>query len=321
MQAADALPKLNKFSRARNPKTKPPSDAVFAGVGVRKTKNPSKVTVESRIHEFPTETLCKSGGVLFCRSCKNPLPAHSPASHRTLSCVTPHTLLRTVHSPAHSPAHISSTTPLSRAPPPLLCCRSCKKPLQLLKQTIKIHTESAMHKTNKLQFWDERHDDAEVKQIIGDYFSSNPDVAHGSLSEDTLLFRWRWVEKCMETGIPLNKLDGLRGLIEKRDLLTDSSHMATFVPQILEREKATINGEIKDQKGCVIFDGTSRWGEVVVLVWRQCDADFRLLQRLVSVKTTEKHMTGLELFRLLCALPPCPALPCPALPFHPHLLS
>ena len=41
---------------------------------IRKTKNPTKVSVEQRLHEFPGETLCKSAGILFCRCCKQTLP-------------------------------------------------------------------------------------------------------------------------------------------------------------------------------------------------------------------------------------------------------
>ena len=47
-----------------------PSNAVFQGCGIRKTKAPKGVTVEQRLHEFRGETFSKSAGVLFCRCCK-----------------------------------------------------------------------------------------------------------------------------------------------------------------------------------------------------------------------------------------------------------
>ena len=75
--------------------------------------------------------------------------------------------------------------------------------------------------------------------------------------------------------------------------------MSTFIPKITEREKQIVKGEMLDEKGCIIFDGTTRLGEATAVLWRQCNPNFLLQTRLVSFVTTETHMTGDQLYRLL----------------------
>ena len=237
-------PTLNAFSRTRTAKLKPASSTVFQGCGVRKTKPPRGITVETRLQQFPGHTLCKSAGLLFCRS--------------------------------------------------------CKMQLSLLKQSIVVHTSSKRHNDNKILYLESRRDDEDVKAILSEYFAQNPDEVHATLSEETNLFRWRVVEKMMEEGIALNKVNALKELLERSgERLTDSSHLATFVPKITQREKDTLVCELKGEHGCVIFDGTTRLGEATAVLWRHCPADFYITQRLVALRTTAKHLKGDDLYRLL----------------------
>ena len=69
-KSSQSQPTLNEFARTRAQKRGRTSSRTT----VRKTKNPTKVSVEQRLHEFPGETLCKSAGILFCRCCKQTLP-------------------------------------------------------------------------------------------------------------------------------------------------------------------------------------------------------------------------------------------------------
>lgn len=57
-------------------------------------------------------------------------------------------------------------------------------------------------------------------------------------------------------------------------------------------ELATLKDELKHQWASVIFDGTTRMGEVLAVVMRFCTADFELKHRLIALRTAEKHMTG-----------------------------
>ena len=171
-----------------------------------------------------------------------------------------------------------------------LFCRCCKQQLSTLKQTLVIHTNSAKHKENKVKYLEERHEDDEVKQILSDYFNEHPNEAQASLSPDTLLYRWRVVEVAMEEGISLNKLDALRSLLEKGgESLTHSKHLVSFVPKITQHEKDITLGEIKGERGCMIYDGTTRLGEATAALWRQCNSMFILMQRLVVRRTPPPH--------------------------------
>ena len=56
------------------------------------------------------------------------------------------------------------------------------------------------------------------------------------------------------------------------------------------------------RRGCIIYDGTTRLGEATAALWRQCNSKFLLQTRLVAFRTTEKHMSGEELYRLLSTI-------------------
>ena len=104
----------------------------------------------------------------------------------------------------------------------------------------------------------------------------------------------------MEAGIGLDKVDALRALLERGgESLTTSTHLADFIPKIAAREKERVADEIKDELGCLIYDGTTRLGEALACLWRQCSKNFIIMQRLVAFRTTATHMNGQALYRLL----------------------
>ena len=98
-------------------------------------------------------------------------------------------------------------------------------------------------------------------------------------------------------------MDALRSLLERGgEKLTSSTHMAQYIPQIAAREKGIVMHEIKGEKGSLIFDGTTRLGEAIVALWRQCNGNFVVQTRLAAFRTTETHTTGEGLYRLLCTV-------------------
>ena len=111
------------------------------------------------------------------------------------------------------------------------------------------------------------------------------------------LFRWRVVESCLYAGIPLEKIDHLRELLERSGTqLTHSSHLKAMVPKVEEFEFARLINELKGQRVCVIYDGTTRLGECIAVLLRWCPSDFgKIEQRLVALRTTETNMDGNEL--------------------------
>ena len=74
----------------------------------------------------------------------------------------------------------------------------------------------------------------------------------------------------MKAGIPLAKVDILRPLLEEdSDRLTYSTHLASYVPFILENEQATLKDELKEKPYIsIIFDGSTYRGEMLVILLR-----------------------------------------------------
>ena len=245
-EATYSQPTMNSFTRVRSAKKKPKSKAVFAGAGARKTKDPKKVTVEQRLKEFPGQTLCKSGLVLFCRGCSHTLP--------------------------------------------------------LLKSSVKTHIDSKMHKQAVVEYLKSRGEDEEIKQYLTDHYAANPHESGGTVDLDTQVHRWRLVACFMSAGIALNKANEMRPFLQRGDkLITDASHLGSYIPKVTAAEKALVSKETAGQLGCIIFDGTSRCGEAIVILWKQCTGDFNIQLRLVACKTTEVHVNGNDLAGVLAS--------------------
>ena len=73
--------------------------------------------------------------------------------------------------------------------------------------------------------------------------------------------------------------------------------MFDLIPFILKEEEATIKNEISGKDLGVIFDGTTRFGEaiVIVIVLRYVSDSWMLEQRLIRVQLLLKSVTGEEL--------------------------
>ena len=97
------------------------------------------------------------------------------------------------------------------------------------------------------------------------------------------------------SGIPLNKVDHLRGLLEENGYsLSNSTHLRQLVPFILKEEITNIKEEISSKPISIIFDGTTHAAEAFVVVLRFVDDDG--IGRLFLLA---KSLTGEEVARLL----------------------
>ena len=173
-------------------------------------------------------------------------------------------------------------------------CRCCKQgDIQNIKGTISTHLRSPAHQDALEQWLTKRATDGEVKVFLADYFKQHPAEKMASLDDDKLLFRFNVMETVLPAGIAPEKFAVLSGILSE-DI--PASHMTQFVPKIEAFEFQRLRAEIKDQKVTVIYDGTTRLGECIVLLLRWCPSDFSGIQmRLVTVATTEAHMDGAEL--------------------------
>ena len=118
------------------------------------------------------------------------------------------------------------------------------------------------------------------------------------------MYRARVVLAFMEAEIPLSKLDcpALRELLEESCFcLTHSRYMMDFVPFISEQECSRTKSEVSGKYVSIIFDGTTRLGEVLVgevLVLVLCYVqDWEVKQHLLCVDFLQKSLNAEELAR------------------------
>lgn len=125
------------------------------------------------------------------------------------------------------------------------------------------------------------------------YDESNNSIGQ-TLPDDQRLYRVKVVMAFLRAGIPIAKLEYLRDILEENALrLTDNRQMLDLVPFILDEERSKIRAEIKGKYISIIFDGTSRMGEVLAVVVRYLD-DWSIKQRLIRLNFLMKSMTGEE---------------------------
>ena len=80
---------------------------------------------------------------------------------------------------------------------------------------------------------------------------------------------------------------------------SDRSHMSDLIPFIHSQEVNLIKAEIANRPVSVVFDGTTRLGEAMAIVFRFVDDDLKVVQRLVRLQLLQKSMCGEEIAREL----------------------
>ena len=124
-----------------------------------------------------------------------------------------------------------------------------------------------------------------------------------TLTEEQRVYRVRVVTAFLKAGVPLNKLDNFRDLLEDGGYrLTSSTHMRQLIPFALKEEEEGIKAEISGSKIAVIFDGTTRLGEALAIVVRFISNEWQIQQRLVRLQLLAKSLKGEELARELISV-------------------
>ena len=121
-----------------------------------------------------------------------------------------------------------------------LRCDACKETISKKKSSVKKHIQSQKHIKSKDVIKTSKKKD----QVIRDLMARNTagSKAKGStLPEDMRLYRYELVETLLKAGISISKADIMRPFLEKYcHRLTSRSHLAEFIPLILQKEKDTV---------------------------------------------------------------------------------
>ena len=170
-----------------------------------------------------------------------------------------------------------------------LFCSACREELSLKLSIVKNHVESAKHSRHKQS----------REQDIAQAFQVYEQEVGESLPEAHKLWRVKVITTFLKAGVPLGKVDKFRGLLEEHAYsLSDRRGMSDLIPFIQSEEQQQIKAELQGENVSVIFDGTTRLGEALVIVLRFVD-DFVIKQRLVRFLTLTKSLTGEEIAREL----------------------
>ena len=107
------------------------------------------------------------------------------------------------------------------------------------------------------------------------------------------------VTSLLKAGIPLNKVDCLRDILEEHAFsLSASTNLRQLVPFVLENELNEIKRSISGKPVGVIFDGTTHVCEAFVVVLRYVD-DWVIKQKVCRMMLLAKSLTGEEVARQL----------------------
>ena len=179
-----------------------------------------------------------------------------------------------------------------------LRCDACKETISKKKSSVKKHVASAKHIKALENIKKSKMKDQNIKDLL----AITSGKAKGStLPEDMRLYRYELVVALLKAGIPLLKVDILRPFLEKYGhRLTSRNDLAEFIPMIRQREVDLVKSEVAANSAfSVIFDGSTRLGEALVIVVRYIDKDWNIQQRLLKLEVLAKSMNAEELAQRL----------------------
>ena len=203
--------------------------------------------------------------------------------------------------PKIKPSHRVSEFPdeeLSVSAVGRLFCKACRETLSVKRSTIANHVKSTKHQQSKEKLQKKQAREKDIASALKRYDETTQPKGQ-TLPDEQRIYRVKVVMAFLRAGIPISKLEYLRDILEENALrLTDTRHMLDLVPFILEEERSRIKEEISGKHLSLVFDGTSRLGEVLAVVIRYIDG-WEIQQRLVRLEFLTKSMTGEEVAREL----------------------
>ena len=177
-----------------------------------------------------------------------------------------------------------------------LFCRACQEELSVKKSVVKNHIESTKHRVSKSRLKEREKRDSDIVDSLQKY-SKEVHPKGETLSDNTRVYRVKIVRAFLKAGIPLQKIDSFREILEESAFsLTGSQHMRQLIPFIRSEEQRQTQEEIKGKEVSVIFDGTTHVAEAMAVVVRYIS---KITQRLVHALLVTKTMSGDEVAREL----------------------
>ena len=184
-----------------------------------------------------------------------------------------------------------------------LHCSACKCNIQNIKSTIDAHVATAKHKANVEKVQGRIGSERDLHSELVSYYMDHPDERGSSVAPEVTVYRMLVVQAFLAAGIPLSKVDELRGLLERYGHpLTAAANLRQLVPKVEAREIETVMQDVDGQYLSLAFDGTTRLGEAVNVVGRFCSSDFVITRRLLRFVTLARHADAAAIAGLITNL-------------------
>ena len=121
-------------------------------------------------------------------------------------------------------------------------------------------------------------------------YDSRVHLVGDGLPDSTRVYRVKVETTRLKAGVPLNKIDLFRDLLEEHGYaLTSSTHLRQLIPFIHQEELSRIKREMS-----IIFDGTTHVCEAFVIALRYLTDDWELKLCVGRLKLLAKSMMGEE---------------------------
>lgn len=135
-------------------------------------------------------------------------------------------------------------------------------------------------------------------------YDTDSHLSGETLPEEVRVYRVKVLCTFLKAGVAINKIDDFRDLLEENAFrLAGRKPMSDLIPFVLSEEKRQLKAEIDGLPVAVIFDGTSRLGEALAIIFRFVDRSaLKIHQRLVCMQLLAKPLTGEEVARELLSV-------------------
>lgn len=180
-----------------------------------------------------------------------------------------------------------------------LFCRACREKLSLKSSSLKNHNNSKKHIDSKDKI---KTKVAHEQEIAGALKKYNTDVhpRGETLPEAQQIYQIKVARTFLTAGVPFNKVEIFRDLLEENGYrLSDKRFMLDLIPFIRQQEEQTIEELLKGRYISIIFDGTTRLGEAIVIVARFVSDSWEIEQSILSIQMLMKSVNGEKLAREL----------------------
>ena len=161
-----------------------------------------------------------------------------------------------------------------------LFCEACREILSVKSSTLANHMKSAKHLDGKKKIKEKESQQQSIADAISRRYNEVNHLRGENNPKEHNVYR----VKVVEAGVCLSKLECFRPILEEGGYcLVDRRVMQDPIPFILQQEKSIIKKEVDGQYVSVIFDGTTRLGEVLAVILRMVNG-WTIQQRLVRLK-------------------------------------